>query len=137
MEQKVDSFFSREERLVIYESVLKELIEVNKHNENIKGEQYPNFKYRYICILLRRYLNFLYHQDLPYEYHNILIFFPEVTYKLAVERFNADSPENITEYGWWRNENGGDYTIPNLKSRIEFMRYIIDQMEMTNGTIEH
>lgn len=137
MEQKVGNLFSKAERLTIYKSVLRELIEANEYNENIEGTQYPNFKYRYICILLRRYINLLYYQDIPYEYHNILVFFPEVTYKLAVEKFNADSPESITEYGWWKNENGRDYTIPNLRSRIKFMKYIIDQMEMTNGTLKY
>ena len=133
MEQKVDNFFSREERLTIYKSVLQELIEANEHNENVKGEQYSCFRYRYICILLRRYISLLYHQDIPYEYHNILVFFPEVSYKLAKEKFNADDQGDEND-GWWRNKGSEDYSIPNLKSRIEFMKYIINQMEITNGT---
>lgn len=133
MEQKVDNFFSREERLTIYKSVLQELIEANEHNENVKGEQYSCFRYRYICILLRRYISLLYHWDITHEYHDILVFFPEVSYKLAKEKFNADDQGDEND-GWWRNNGGGDYSIPNLKSRIEFMKYIINQMEITNGS---
>lgn len=129
MEQRVGSFFSRVERLTIYKSVLQELIETDEYNQSIRTEQYSCFQYKYICILLRRHMNLLYHQDIPYEYHNILIFFPEVTYELAKEKFNADNSED-GNYGWWKNKDGEDYSIPNLKSRIEFMKYIIDQMEM-------
>lgn len=133
MEPKVDNFIlSKKERLDIYTIVYK-LLSAWRYNLRMLDDtywgNYPNFKNKYICILLEREIEKRYKEH-PSS-NDLSRLFPEVTFELAMEKFNGIDLEDNYKYshGWWPKVSIstylGDMEWPDLESRIAFMEYVI------------